>query len=167
MGNFSQKWAIVSLLEEAEEGSEFYYTDFPLHVTLAGVFAINKNGEELKNELTKLLKDQQPVQVKADEKDMFGPAGDIAVMKIKKTPELMELYETIHEWLEGAGVEFNSPEYQGSGYIPHCTTQKSGSLKQREERILKSVSLIDLYPNKDGHRRKILKTVSLLKASTG
>ncbi len=156
-----QKWAIASLLEDAEDGSEFYYTDFPLHVTLAGVFATNKSGYELAAEMAAILLNQHPIKIEADKKDMFGPNKDVAVMKIKKSPELMALYNSIYRWLEKTGIRYNSPEYQGEGYLPHSTFQKSCSLEEGAIRILRSVSLIDLYPNSNGYMRKISKTIEL------
>ena len=161
MEKFTQKWAIISLLEDVDEGSVFYYTDFPLHVTLAGVFAIDKDEGQLVKELADLLSSQQPVVIEADKKDMFGPEKNIAVMRIKKSRELMKLYGLIYNWLNESGVVYNTPEYQGDGYLPHSTFQKSASLAAGEQRILQSVSLIDLFPNQDGYSRKISKTIML------
>lgn len=161
METFTQKWAIISLLENATEGSEFYFTDFPLHLTLAGVFASNKDGAQLANGLADLLSRQPQIEIEADEKAMFGSNKDIAVMKVKKGPALMNLYQLIYEWLKSAGTQFNSPEYEGNGYIPHSTFQKTGLLSSGEKRTLKSVSLIDLYPHSDGYQRKIFKTIEL------
>jgi len=161
MEKFTQKWAIISLLEHAREGSVFVHTDFPLHVTLAGVFSIEKTGQELVDELKQILAKRSSVELEADEKAMFGPNKDIAVMKVKKTAGLMSLYIGIHEWLKNAGVTYNSPEYQGDGYLPHSTFQKTALLKPGEKRLLKSVSLIDLFPNNDGYQRKIFKTIDL------
>lgn len=166
METFTQKWAIIALLEDCQEGSEFHYTDTPLHVTLAGVFKIDKNGNELSVELAKLLADQQPVEVEASQKDMFGPDKDIAVMKINKSPDLMALYQQIYEWLQKSGAVYNSPEYQGQGYLPHSTLQKSASLSEGEKRVLSSISLVDLYPDSDGYKRKISKTIDLLPSSS-
>lgn len=162
MKEYTQKWAIVSLLEDIKEGSEFHYTDFPLHMTLAGVFSINKNGQQLVNELTELLRRQHSLEIEAEKKDMFGPEKNIAVMRIKKTPELLKLYELIYRWLENSGAKYNSPEYQGDGYLPHSTFRKSGSLSQGEKRIVGSISLIDLSPENDAYKRKIFKTIELL-----
>ena len=47
MEKLTQKWAVLSLLEDMGEGAVFRYTDFPLHLTLAGVFAAEKTGHEL------------------------------------------------------------------------------------------------------------------------
>lgn len=161
MESFKQKWAIISLLEDAKEGSEFYYTDFPLHVTLAGVFAVDKNGQQLVNELADVLRSQQAVEIEADEKVMFGPKNDIAVMKIKRSPDLLNLYRLVYDRLESLGARYNSPEYEQNGYLPHSTLQKRGSLVEGQKRMLKSVSLVDLFPNNDGYQRKIFKTIEL------
>lgn len=161
MEKLTQKWAVIALLEDAAEGSEFYYTDFPLHVTLAGVFASSKTGQQLGSELAELLQDQAPVEVTADHKDMFGPEQNIPVMRIQKSPELMELYQRVYQWLESSGAQYNQPEYQGQGYAPHSTFQKDVALAEGETRKLTSVSLIDLFPNGDGYQRKIARTISL------
>src|SRR5690606_13528217 len=118
-------------------------------LTFAGVFAVDKTGKELAVEMTKLLANKNIVEVKASKKAMFGPQKNIAVMKIEKTRDLMNLYNLIYGWLESIGASYNSPEYQGGGYVPHVTFQKSGSLKTGERRVLQSVSLIDLFPNRD------------------
>ncbi len=161
MEKFTQKWAIIALLEDVHDGTEFYYTEFPLHITVAGVFAIDKNGTWLAQGLTDLLADQKIFEVRTDKKDMFGPNKDVAVMKIVKTPELISLYNKIHKWLLKSGAIYNEPQYQGDGYLPHSTFQKSGILNENEIWQIKSVSLIDLFPNNDGHRRKVLKTIDL------
>lgn len=162
MEKFTQKWAIISLLEDANEGAEFHYTEFPLHITLAGVFAIDKKEHELIDDLTTLLTNVREFQVIADENDYFGPNKDIAVTKIQQTPDLIDLHEYIHEWLVHAGARFNAPHYQGAGYAPHATFQKSGRLMPGEARTLSSVSLIDLFPDGNGYQRKITKTIDLL-----
>jgi 2'-5' RNA ligase len=159
MEEFTQKWAIIALLEDVRDGATFYYTDFPLHITLAGVFAINKDGSWLAEGLSDLLTGQKRFEVQADKKDMFGPHKDVAVMKIAKTPELTSLYSKIHQWLLESGARYNEPQYQGSNYLPHSTFQKSGLLHEDETRQIKSVSIIDLFPNGDGHQRKICKTI--------
>lgn len=161
MEAFTQKWAIIAMLEAVPDGVEFYHTDFPLHITLAGVFAIDKNGPWLAEGLSDLLTDQEMFDVQADKKDMFGPNKDVPVMRIIKTPELLSMYGKIHRWLLESGAIYNEPRYQGDGYLPHSTFQKSGVLNENEVRQIKSVSIIDLFPNGDGYQRKVFKTVEL------
>lgn len=161
MEKLTQKWAIVAFLENVDEGAEFYYTDFPLHVTFAGVFATSMSGRQLADELAGLLAGVQAIEIEADSGGMFGPNSNVAVMKVIKTPGLMNIYSMIHGWLRDMGATFNSPQYEGEGYIPHSTPQKSGSLREGERRLLNSVSIIDLFPNGDGHRRKVHTTIKL------
>lgn len=162
MENFSQKWVIASLLEELKDGTQFNYTDFPLHLTLAGVFAVNLSGEQLAAGIKTILLKQKQLTIIAHKSALFGPNHDIKVMQVIKSPELMLLYLKIHNWLVKNKAIYNSPEYQGEGYSPHCTDQKSGSLKSGESSTITSVSLIDLYPNGDGYQRKIIKTINLI-----
>ncbi len=161
MEKFTQKWVILCLLDEIDEGSEFYYTDFPLHVTIAGVFACDKSGGEIAEGLAEVVRNMQKVEIVGEQQDMFGLEQDIPVMRVRKTPELMDLYAMVYTWLENEGVVYNSPEYQASGYVPHSTVQKTGSLAQGEKRVLTSISLVDLFPHNDGFQRKIVKTIVL------
>jgi 2'-5' RNA ligase len=159
MEKFTQKWAVIIPLEKHPDGSEFYYTDFPLHITIAGVFATTDSGAELEKMLHLLIKSTRPFEVTADEEALFGDNKDISVMKISATPELIHLYELIHSELLKEGAVFNTPHHEGEGYIPHSTYQKSGRLQTGEKVIAKSISLIDLLPNGDGLMRKITKTI--------
>lgn len=161
MSKFTQKWAIIALLEEIPDGTEFYYTDYPLHMTIAGVFELDKSGLWLSENLTRLLINQKEFDIKAGAEDHFGPDKDIQVMKIIESPELLKFYNKIHNWLLSYGAIYNEPQYQGEGYLPHSTFQKSGRLNEGEIRHIKSVSIVDLFPNNDGHRRKIFKTIEL------
>lgn len=161
MEEFTQKWGVISLLENASEGSEFYFTDFPLHVTLAGVFAVDKSGQQLFVELNNFLARRTTLEIEADQKAMFGPNQDVAVMKIKKTADLMALYLAVHLWLEDTKATYTTPQYEGEGYLPHSTFQNTGSLKPGEKRLLKSISLVDLFPNNNGYQRKIFGTIDL------
>lgn len=156
---FTQKWAIISLLENATEGSEFHYTEFPLHVTLAGVFKVSHNGDRITDELSTLLKDQKSVAIKAKAEVMLGTNHDIAAMKIEQSAELLNLYNKIHNWLVVSGAVYNEPQYQGEGYLPHSTHQKSGRLLAGQEAHITSVSIIDLLPKGDGYKRRIHKTI--------
>lgn len=159
--NFTQKWAIISLLDKVNEQETFLYSDFPLHITFAGVFKIDKPGTWLVKDLTKILEDQKQFKVVSECIDYFGPNKDIPVMKIKKTDVVMDYYRKIHSWLVVHNAIYNSPEYEGSGYIPHSTIQKNNNLKPVEERLLDSISIIDMFPEGNGYMRRIFKTIKL------
>lgn len=162
MEKITQKWAIIIPLEEHPDGSEFYYTDFPLHITIAGIFATKDTSTELEEMLQMLVKSTRPFEVTSDEEALFGDNKDIAVMKIHPTSELKQLYDLIHNELLKRNVIFNAPHHEGDGYIPHSTYQRSGRLYSGEKVYATSVSLIDLFPNRDGLKRKIIKTIKFV-----
>lgn len=161
MQKLTQKWAVIAPLEKIKEGDVFYYTDSPLHITLAGVFAVDAKGAELVQKLAISLSEQRAIQVSSDQKDWFGPNKDIGVMKINMTDDLMDLYNTVHGTLQSLGAVFNEPQYEGSGYGAHATDQKSGSLRPQENVLIDSIAIVDMFPDDDGYQRKIFKTIKL------
>lgn len=161
MTNFTQKWAIVSFIEPVEDGLEFHSSQFPLHITLAGVFKTELSSNEMYNQLSKIVQNQKPLKVYADKEAMFGPNNDIRVMKVNPSSDLIALYNKIHKWLISLGSVYNSPEYQGDNYSPHITYKDKTKFKQNQGVEINSLSIIDLYPKNDGHNRKITHTISL------
>jgi len=158
----TQKWALNCLIEDVAEGTEYHFTNTPMHVTVAGVFALEKSGAWIASELAKLLSNQPAFEIEADSEARFGLNQDTAVMKIKKSEELMNLHSKIYSWLQASGAVFNFPQYEGTGFGPHSTFQKSGRLHPGEKRLITSVSLIDLFPHGDGYQRRIVKTIPLV-----
>jgi 2'-5' RNA ligase len=159
MEKLTEKWAIIALLEPVEEGIEFLPSHFPLHVTIAGVFAVDFNGNTLSEKLSELLAGQTAVETVADGEQLFGPNKDVAVIKLQKTPDLMALYDKIHNELIGLGAVFNEPQYEEGGYIPHSTRQEHKELHTGEIVLINSISIVDLFPNNNGYLRKIFKTI--------
>ena len=158
----TQKWAIVSLLDEFPEGGEFYFTDFPLHVTFAGVFACDLSGAQLGQSLADFLQNEQPIEIEVDRKEMFGANRNIGVMLLMQSTELMRSYKRLFEHLESLGVKYNEPQYQGDGWLPHSTIQMTGrGLGIGEKRQLTSLSLVDMFPGGDGVQRRITKTIAI------
>jgi len=161
MQKLTQKWAVIAPLEKVTEGDVFHYTGFPLHITLAGVFAVDLKGADLAQELTNSLRDQQAIHVTSDQKDWFGPNKDVGVMKINMSDDLMSLYTSIYGTLLSLGAVFNEPQYEGDGYGAHATDQKSATLKPQENVVIDSIAIVDLFPDNDGYQRKIFKIITL------
>lgn len=160
---FTQKWAIIAPLEPIQEGSEFPHTEFPLHITLMGVFAVDKNSQQLAIECSKELAHQQAFQVTAGPEAMFGPDKSVKVTTIQPSHELTDLHMRLYDWLVRAGAVFNDPQYQGSGFGPHSTVQKKARLLPGQQVTIGSLALIDLFPHGDGLQRKVTKIFALPK----
>jgi 2'-5' RNA ligase len=159
MEKLTQKWCIAAFFDELDEGYEFHRTEVPLHITLAGVFAIGDKSEEIYAKLSDLLIDQDSFTVTAGEDVLWGENNDLRVVLIEKSKEMSLLLMKIYEHLLFNGAIFKEPQYEGQGHISHSTVQKTGRLNKGDKVLINKVSLVDMFPNNDGMRRRIAGTV--------
>jgi hypothetical protein len=159
MEKLSQKWAIAAFFEDLDDGFEFHRTEIPLHVTLAGVFDIGIKGKELSVMLSDLLKDNSSFEIQAGDDALWGLNKDIQVVLIEESPDMSNLLMCIYEFLLANGAVFNEPQYEGNGHILHSTVQKSGRLQKGQVVEINKVSLVDMFPDNNGMRRRIVSTV--------
>lgn len=161
MQNFIQKWAIVALLEPLKDGTEFSFKDWPEHITIASVFAVDCSIRDLFNELSTLLITQKTINLEIEQAADWGKNSEIPVFILQKTPQIMDLHTKIANVLQVAGAVFNEPEYINGGFIPHCTKQSNSTLNIGDTICISSISIVDMFPNKDGYMRRITKTIFL------
>ena len=158
-----QKYAIIQLLEEMDDGTEFHMTSWPLHSSLADVFAVDWEGASMLEKLSELLSHEQKLETVADDDTYFGPPEKrVQVTLVKNTPELQSLHNKIVDLLEGAGGVFNEPEYTKEGFKPHSTVQKHARLHKGDTVKFNALTVVDMFPNGDIKQRKLLKTIKLL-----
>ncbi|MEP7205284.1 MAG: 2'-5' RNA ligase family protein [Candidatus Saccharibacteria bacterium] len=161
MRKFSQKYVVVHLITALPDGSEYPMEDWPLHVTLADVFKVHASPAELVGELDERLGTFSPIKAEVVGEDWFGDDRTIHVMTLEHTAKLQELHQKIIEVLGRRGVVFNSPEYTNQGFVPHSTVQKTERLESGEVVLFDSVTLIDLFPDQDPRRRRVVATIHL------
>lgn len=159
MKKFTQKYVIVYLIKDLPLGYEYAMSSWPLHVTLLDVFAINGSSTDLIADLEKEFANSRPVTVRVIDKDLFGEDSDIPVALLNKTTELQHLHNKIIGVLKRYDVKFNNPEYVSDGFRPHSTIQKDKQLKIDDIVTVGSITLIDMFPNKDPRQRRILGTI--------
>lgn len=155
--SYSQKYTLVHLFTPLQEGAEFHMADWPLHTTLADVFAIDRHEVKIDAQLAELALNTQAVEVSAVGESVLGTTP---VVLLEKTAPLKQLHDNIVTLLEQNGVVFNSPEFTKDGFLPHCTIQKSGRLEIGDAISIDSISLVDMFPNDDWQQRKVLATFS-------
>ncbi len=157
-----QKYCLVKLLEPLKEGDEFTAINYwPLHITLASNFMVDWEATDLFNKLTSVLSDIKPVTVSAGDDEFFGGERKIQVTVMNMTPELMTLHKQIVRTLKDAGAVFDEPQYNDDGYRAHATVQKAHRLNKGDGILIDEVTIVDMFPNQDITRRKILKTIKL------
>lgn len=161
MQKFSQKYTIICLLEDKNEGYEFLFSDWPLHVTLADTFAVEWDADRLKSELKNIAKNLGVIQSAAIRSHYFGSEKRVHVILIDKTIELESMHNSIVNALKNGDVIFNDPQFNEEGFLPHSTVQKHARVKVGERIKFNNLALVDMFPDKDPYRRKILKLVNV------
>jgi len=161
MKKFTQKWAIIALLEEIRVGYEFDWSVAPLHITLAGVFAIDLPGVQLVNEIKKTLKDEGTFKVRAGKDEFWEDDKKVHVVLIEDSEELQSLFDKFHKHLTKLGAIYNEPQYAGDGHILHSTIQEHSRLKFGEIVKIKRVALIDMLPDGNSYRRRVTSVIRL------
>ena len=157
-----QKYCLVKLLEPLNEGDEFTAINYwPLHITLASNFVVDWENTNLFNKLSDLLADTKPVSVVAGGDEFFGGERKIQVTVMDMTSELMTLHKQIIKTLKDAGAVFDEPQFNDDGYRAHATVQKAYRLSKGDKVLIDEVTIVDMFPNQDITRRKILETIKL------
>jgi hypothetical protein len=157
--SYSQKYCLVSFSHPVEVGAEFKMTDWPLHITLADIFAVNLNSELVKS-LEGLLITQPPVAVVAGKEATLGEAK---VVLLNKNESLINLHIKLIDLLTSHGAVFNSPGYTKDGFLPHCTIQKDQRLHDEDKLTIDTVSLVDMFPDGNWQQRKVVHVFNVRK----
>lgn len=161
MEKFTQKYSLVTFLEKVDEGFEYPWTNWPLHVTIADVFAVPLGSAELINWLGGLLEKQPSATATAAEDAFFGPDKQAHVTLLDMSKELIMLHREAIAALKDAGAVFNDPQYIEDGYRAHAAVQTHSRLHKDDPVTIAEVSLVDMFPGNDGYQRKVLKTFKL------
>jgi len=158
---FTQKYTIIQLFEDIDDGYEFSSDAWPLHATLVDTFAIDWSVDEMVTHLDDLLSTHSTASSTVIGSDSFGSQKQVQVSLIERTNALMRLHTDVIEALERGGLKLNDPQYARKGFLPHATVQKHAKLNIGDKVNFNAISIVDMFPNKNPYGRKILKTVKI------
>ncbi|HZJ34816.1 MAG TPA: 2'-5' RNA ligase family protein [Candidatus Angelobacter sp.] len=159
MQKFIQKYTIVHTINYFPDGYEFSMEAWPIHVSLADVFSIQGSPNALLEMLSNELSNYLIIESQVIGEDWFGEDKTVNVMLINKSDKLQSLHETIIDVLEKFHVIFNAPQFTLEGFTPHSTVKGKERLHVGDTVYFNSVTLIDMFPNKNPYRRKVLGTI--------
>jgi 2'-5' RNA ligase len=157
-----QKYVIVRFLEPIADGTEFDAKNWPLHVTLASNFVVDRKAVNLFERLAELASSENSVATVASDDDYFGAQKQVHVTTLTMTPELQSLHNRIIALLKSLGATFDEPQYQEEGYRAHATVQADKRLHKGDVVIVDEFTVVDMFPYDDISRRKTMKTIKLL-----
>lgn len=158
---YSQKYAIVHFIEPVPEGTVFTSDTWPPHTTIADVFAIDLTTMFL-DALSKFIQSIPTVQTTIGNRAVLGSAEEpVYVRLLKENESLHALHNDVIDFLEKYAVQFNTPEYTRDGFLPHITMQLDTEITQNQALSIDSLSLIDMFPDDDWRKRKVISTFNL------
>lgn len=156
-----QKYVIVKFLESVADGTEFDAKHWPLHVTLASNFVVDRKSVGLFDKLTELASSENPVTTTTGDDDYFGSQKQVHVTTLVMSQELQTLHNHIIALLKDLGATFDEPQYQEAGYRAHATVQAEKRLHKGEVVTIDELTVVDMFPNDDIDRRRSMKTFKL------
>jgi hypothetical protein len=159
---FTQKYTVVQLLEDLSVGDTFSATNWPLHVTVSDLFAIPLSIEEITALITEVASHHAPFTAPADKIEHLGPNKDIEVTTLKLTNELKNLHTDLITTLASNGATFNNSGFTLEGFKPHATAKPNNRLEVGTTINFSTLALIDMFPDKNGYKRQVLKLLPLL-----
>ena len=160
MGEYSQKYTIVSFVDTVPEGTVFHYSDWPQHVTIVDTFACDLDAIMGIKEIGDAT---SPIEIAGDEHRVFNDlARDIPVTIMTRSTEITELHEALLDYLLGKGAVLNSPEYSLRGFLPHTAAKENSKIGIGTKVMLTSISIVDMFVDSDWQKRKVLKTFDFI-----
>jgi 2'-5' RNA ligase len=159
MQKFSQKYTLIQLLEPMSEGVEYDWKEWPLHVTIADIFAISWDVPTLLEKLSQFVQGRPNATAVVGDDTLFGPERQTRVALLQASPKLLALHIDVVNLLKQGDVVFNHPEFTESGFLPHSTVQAHARLNKGEVVTFDALTLIDMFPHEDPYRRKVIKTI--------
>lgn len=156
----SQKYVIVHFIDIAKVPKEFYASEWPLHVTLLANFRVAQI-EKLKSALATYSQELTPFSITTNDEALFGSNKNVRVSLIQPNKSIVRLHKELLSIALQLGAIFDEPNFNGAGFRPHATIQINSKLDDKQIMKLNNLSLVDMYPNKDINRRRIITTYKL------
>lgn len=157
----TQKYTIVQFFDAIDEGYEYSSDSWPLHSTIVDTFAIDWSVDEMTERLKNVLKDHATASSEAENDRFFGENGQVQVVLLNRSSSLIKLHQDVLSVLEEGGLKLNNPQFARDGFLPHATVQKHARLNKGDRVQFAALSIVDMFPDEDPHKRKVLKTIKI------
>jgi len=105
--------------------------------------------------------ERKSIEVAGRDDEYFGRQKQIQVTILEPKEELMALHKDIITVLKSCHAVFDEPEYLEEGYRAHVTVQRDKRIHKNDIITIDELSIVDMYPQNDINRRKLLRTIKL------
>ena len=111
--------------------------------------------------LENTLKNHAIAKSIAEDDSFFGENKQIRVTLLNRSKSLVKLHLDILAALEDGGLKLNDPQFARDDFLPHATVQKHARLYKGDEVKFTALSIIDMFPDKNPYKRKVLRTIAI------
>lgn len=157
---YSQKYTVVCFFEPQEKSSDFPASDWPLHVTILDTFKTAWQLVTLSKALGEIATTVSPFDTIATQEAMLGEGKDVPVKLLQLEGGMSALHSRLMSLVDEGSFVFNTPEFVGTGFLPHTSDQENNQIEVGKTYRLGSISLIDMFPNNDHLQREVVDTYS-------
>lgn len=157
-----QKYVIVHFIDSNNVPHNFNASEWPLHITLLANFTIADTLKSLVKQLDAFSLQLQSFDVDVNGEDLFGADKNVAVSLIKPNSELIKTHLSLASIAILLGAKFDEPRYMNDGFRPHATIQLKSRLKEGQTVNINAFTLVDMLPDNDITKRRIIKKFELL-----
>jgi hypothetical protein len=132
-----------------EKGQQFLH-GLPLHLTIQQYFKMQNRIPEFVETLKELAANTRQLYVIGAEEAMLGPKNDVPVRRVRDLGggALVSFHLQTWDLLQRFGAILQNPEWAKNGYNPHMALVKNVDFGAGDEKLLKTVELIERLPNK-------------------
>jgi hypothetical protein len=134
---------IVASFLQSSPPVTFKRSNWPLHITVLGLFMSQSSPAVLTNLLKEAMAQSSAIKTKGKSRELFGRNHDVSVTEAVKTPELSALQNRLWEAFAIHG-EFRSPDFVGPNYRPHVTDTPSAIITPEQAILIESLSFVSL-----------------------
>jgi hypothetical protein len=135
------EYIFVHLIEKEPVGSNLGKT-IPLHMTALHWFEVDRTADEVNQQAKLALRGLLRLATIAEDEDMFDPDEDVPVMRLVRTPELLDLHLRLLKSMRGLGATFDNRWVGPENWSPHVTHKAESKLSPNDPVIVDDIDLI-------------------------
>lgn len=151
MHNQPKKYIFVHLIDKKPVGSSLGL-QIPLHMTILHWFSTESPASGIIEATSLAIKNIGQINTIATDDDLFGPERDIPVIRVNRTPELLQLHQNLVQSMKELGAEFDERWVGEANWNPHVTHKPNRRLHAGDKLLINNIDLISKDKN-NGVRR--------------
>ena len=125
----------------------------PLHMTALHWFETDIRAEQLIEGVRAQVETMVPITTTAIHEDMFGPHEDVPVVRLERTPELLDLHLSLLAVIKNMRATLDERWIGEDKWNPHVTHQPEGCLYKGDIIYINDIDMIT--KRSDGMREMI------------